>query len=103
MTFPTQFTVISSTTNATASGSANFAAIANKWSIQVVSSGQNSLPTFNFFTSTDGTDYSQVDPLNQTTNQFGDFFAFDTPAQYVQVTMGANAGTVAVYAVAQSD
>ena len=94
-------TAISSTTNQTASGSANMGAIANKFAVQVIHSGQIGKPTLNVFASCDGTNYSKVDPNPQP--QLGEWISFGTPAQYVQVSIGGNNGTAEVLVMPQTD
>lgn len=100
MTFPTQFTLIASTTEAEGnSGPVNLGAIATKWAVEIVSSG--TLPTVNFTCSTDGTNYAPVTPANTR----GGWLTFDVPAEYVTCSM-SQAGatnTVAIFVVALSD
>ena len=99
MAFPTQFTAISSTTNAASnSGPINLGAIASKWSVQLVTTSQPQ-PTLGFTASTDGTNYSPVAPVSQT----GNWWSFATPAEYVTVNMANNTGTTAVFVVGLSD
>lgn len=105
MAFPSQTTLISSTTNAsasTAAGGVSLGAIANKWAVLLVATGQsapNALPTLNFAASCDGTNFGPVAPAAQR----GNWFVFDTPAEYIVCTMANNSGTAAVFAVGLSD
>jgi hypothetical protein len=99
MAFPTQFTAISSTTSAAATGTAiSLGAIATKWAVQVVTTSQPA-PTLGFMSSCDGTNYVPVSPANTR----GGWITFDTPAEYVTVQMADNTGTTAVFIVGLSD
>ena len=96
-------TAIAATTNQTAnSGVVDLGSVVNKWSAQLVTSGQRGRPSFNFSASCDGTNYSKAEPFTPTL-QKGDWLAFETPARYVVVIMGANTGSAAVFLQAQTD
>lgn len=95
-------TVINSTTNQTATGTADMGAIANRFAVQLVHSGQIGKPTFNVLSSCDDVNFSKAYPM-EPQFQFGDWLTFDVPARYVQVNMGGNNGTAEVLIMPQTD
>ena len=103
MALPVQVIPITSTTNAAASGTGNFTAIANRWSVCILSAGNNAstvgLPTLGFTSSCDNVNFVPVSPVEVR----GNWSIFDTPAQYITVNMANNAGTTTVIAVGHSD
>ncbi len=104
MAFPTQFTLLASTTAAATSGTANFAAIATKWSVGIILSATSSstpgppVPSLSFTCSSDNTNFAPVTPANMR----GLWWTFDVPAQYVTVQVAGNTGTLVLVAVAES-
>jgi hypothetical protein len=94
-------TAIGSTTNQTASGTANLGAIANKFAVQVVHSGQIGKPTLNVYASCDNINFTRADPNPQP--QLGEWISYGTPAQYIQVSIGGNNGTAEVLVMPQTD
>jgi len=104
MAFPTQFTLLSSTTAASTTGSANFAAIATKWAVGIILTATNPqtpnppVPSLTFTCSSDNTNFAAVTPAAQR----GGWYTFDVPAQYITVQVANNTGTLVLVAVAES-
>jgi hypothetical protein len=104
MAFPTQFTLLSSTTAASTTGSANFAAIATKWAVGIILTATNPqtpnppLSSLTFTCSTDNTNFAPVTAANMR----GGWWNFDIPAQYITVQVAGNTGTLVLVAVAES-
>lgn len=104
MAFPTQFTLLTSSSADVHSTAApvDMGAIANRWAVQIMGLPASAPGVeFEALASCDNINFSWVTPASAR----GTWFYYETPARYLQATLsqGGAGYTMAVFVVAMSD